>query len=69
MKRWGYIKGDVNYKKVAEQVFLAADCGKLMKELGYIPPAVTYKTHEIMGKTFDPQKPAKYLESFAIRRS
>ena len=23
MKRWGYIKGDVDYKKIAEQVFLA----------------------------------------------
>jgi nitrate/nitrite transport system substrate-binding protein len=69
MKRWGYIKGDVDYKKVAEQVYLAADCGKLMKELGYSPPASSYKTHTIMGKAFDPSRPEAYLESFAIRRA
>ena len=28
MKRWGYIKGDVDYKKVAEEVFLATDVPK-----------------------------------------
>ena len=56
MKRWGYVKGDLDYKKVAEQVYLAADCGKLMKELGYTPPASSYKTHKIMGKTFDPHE-------------
>jgi nitrate/nitrite transport system substrate-binding protein len=25
MKRWGYVKGDVNYKQIAEQVFLVTD--------------------------------------------
>jgi nitrate/nitrite transport system substrate-binding protein len=69
MKRWGYIKGDVDYKKVAEQVYLAADCGKVMKELGYAPPANPYRLHKILGKTFDPAQPAKYVASFAIRRS
>jgi nitrate/nitrite transport system substrate-binding protein len=68
MKRWGYIKGDVDYKKVAEQVFLASDCGKVMKELGYAPPPRPYKTHTIFGKTFDPDKAAQYVESFAIRK-
>jgi nitrate/nitrite transport system substrate-binding protein len=69
MKRWGYIKGDVDYKKVAEQVYLAGECGKVMKELGYAPPPKPYKTHKIMGKTFDPEKPAQYVESFAIRKA
>jgi nitrate/nitrite transport system substrate-binding protein len=68
MKRWGYIKGDVNYKKIAEQVYLAADCGKLMKELGYTPPATTYAKHTIMGKVFDPAKPEAYLKSFKIAK-
>ncbi len=68
MKRWGYIKGDVNYKKIAEQVFRAADCGKLMKELGYNPPATTYAKHTIMGKVFDPAKPEAYLKSFKISK-
>jgi len=69
MKRWGYIKGDVDYKKIAEQVYLATDCGKVMKELGYSPPASPSKTHTIMGKVFDPKKPAQYVESFAIRKA
>jgi len=69
MKRWGYIKGDVDYKKIAEQVYLAADCGKVMKELGYAVPPSASKSHKIMGKTFDPAKPAQYVESFAIRKA
>ena len=69
MKRWGYIKGDVNYKQIAEQVYLAADCGKVMKELGYTPPATTYATHTIMGKAFDPAQPAAYVKSFKISRA
>jgi len=28
MKRWGYIKGDVDYQKVATQVFLADHCAR-----------------------------------------
>ena len=31
MKRWGYVKGDVNYKQIAEQVFLLTDAKKQMK--------------------------------------
>ena len=69
MKRWGYIKGDVDYKKVAEEVFLAADCGRMMKELGYKVPTGTYKKHIVMGKEFDSAKPNEYLQSFAIKRS
>src|SRR5574341_1288348 len=34
MKRWGQIKGDVNYERVAREVFLATDAAKLMKEAG-----------------------------------
>ncbi len=69
MKRWGYIKGDVDYKKISEQVYLAADCGKLMTDLGYEPPAKTYENYTIMGKTFDYTKPEEYIESFAIKRT
>ena len=69
MKRWGYVKGDVNYKQIAEQVFRAADCGKLMKELGYTPPATTYAKYTIMGKVFDPTKPEAYVKSFKIKRA
>jgi nitrate/nitrite transport system substrate-binding protein len=69
MKRWGYIDGDVNYRAIAEQVYLAADCGKVMKELGYEPPAKTYANYTIMGKEFDYTKPDEYAKSFAITRA
>lgn len=69
MKRWGFIKGTVDYKKIAEEVFLAADCGRMMKELGYPVPSGTYKKHVIMGKEFDPATPDQYLQSFAIKHS
>ena len=69
MKRWGQIKGDVDYAKVAQQVFLATDAAKVMKEMGLTPPTTTSKTFSVMGKAFDPAKPAEYVESFAIKRS
>ena len=34
MKRWGQISGEVDYKSVAEQVYLATDTGKVMKDMG-----------------------------------
>jgi len=68
MKRWGYVKGDVDYKKIAEQVFLAGECAQIMREKGYSPPAETYKKHVIMGKEFDPHKPEEYLNSFTIKK-
>ncbi|WP_425287230.1 CmpA/NrtA family ABC transporter substrate-binding protein [Pelagibacterium luteolum] len=69
MKRWGYIEGDVDYRAVAEQVYLASDCATVMRDLGLTPPEETYKSHVIMGKTFDPAEPEAYVESFDIRRS
>ena len=69
MKRWGQIKGDVDYKKVAQEVYLATDTAKLMKEVGLTPPTVTSKTFAVMGKTFDPTKPEDYIKSFKIKRS
>lgn len=69
MKRWGYIKGDVDYRAVAEQVYLASDASKMMKELGYAVPDKTYANYTIMGKEFDYTKPEEYVNSFTIRRS
>jgi nitrate/nitrite transport system substrate-binding protein len=68
MKRWGQIKGDVDYAKVAQEVFLATSTAKLMQEVGLTPPAETSKTFVVMGKPFDPKKPNEYIESFAIKR-
>jgi len=69
MKRWGQIKGAVDYKTVAEQVFLATDMQKQMKEAGLAPPAATSKTFVIMGKTFDPAKPEEYIAGFKIKKA
>ncbi len=69
MKRWGQLKADVDYAKVASDVFLATDTATMMKEMGLTPPDPTKKTIVIMGKPFDPAKPTEYINSFAIKRS
>jgi nitrate/nitrite transport system substrate-binding protein len=69
MKRWGQLKGDVDYAKVAQEVYLATDTAKLMAEVGLTPPAATSKSFVVMGKTFDPAKPEDYIKSFAIKRT
>jgi nitrate/nitrite transport system substrate-binding protein len=69
MKRWGQIKGDVDYRVVAEQVYLATDTGKVMTEMGLAPPSSSYKSFSVMGKTFDPTKPDDYLAGFKIRKA
>jgi nitrate/nitrite transport system substrate-binding protein len=66
MAIWKHIDGDVDYKKVAEQVYLAAECDKVSCDLGYAAHDRTYTTHTIMGRVFDPEKPEAYIESFAI---
>jgi nitrate/nitrite transport system substrate-binding protein len=68
MKRWGQLKADVDYHKVAREVFLATDTTKLMKEVGLTPPPDSAKGFTVMGKAFDPSQPEAYVKSFAIRR-
>jgi nitrate/nitrite transport system substrate-binding protein len=69
MKRWGQLKGDIDYAAVAKQVYLATDAAKLMKEAGLTPPTTTTKSFSVMGKVFDPAKPEDYLASFKIKRT
>ncbi|TAJ24346.1 MAG: nitrate ABC transporter substrate-binding protein [Nitrospirae bacterium] len=66
MKRWGHLKGDVNYKAVAEQVYLAAGCDRIEKELGYQTHNATSTKHTIMGRVFDPNQAEAYVKSFKI---
>jgi nitrate/nitrite transport system substrate-binding protein len=69
MQRWGYIKGNVDYKQIAEKVFLITDARKHMKDLGQtVPTGPSYIKHKIMGKEFDPSKSDAYLKSFAIHK-
>ncbi|MBU0587789.1 MAG: ABC transporter substrate-binding protein [Gammaproteobacteria bacterium] len=70
MQRWGYVKGEVNYKQIAEKVFLITDARKHMKDLGMEFKAGSgYTKHTIMGKEFDPAKAAAYAKSFAISKA
>jgi nitrate/nitrite transport system substrate-binding protein len=71
MKRWGYVKGDLDYKAVAEQVFLADQCRQVMKSLGVRAPEKNMVAHVFAHgrqKTFDPTRPEEYLKAFAIKR-
>jgi nitrate/nitrite transport system substrate-binding protein len=69
MKRWGYIKGDVNYKQVAQEVYRTAECRKIMEEMGLKPPHDNFKTHKFAdGKVFNPEQPEEYINSFPIRK-
>lgn len=68
MQRWGQIKGDVDYQKVAREVFLATDATRAMTQAGLIAPVAGSKKIVVMGKVFDATKPKEYLDSFAIKR-
>jgi nitrate/nitrite transport system substrate-binding protein len=69
MKRWGYLKGDVNYKQIAERVFLLTDAKKAMKSLDMKTPDGAYPKFTVMGKVFDPDKAEAYANSFAISKA
>ena len=69
MKRWGQLKADVDYAKVASDVYLATDTATMMKEMGLTPPDPSKKTIVVMGKPFDATKPDEYVNSFAIKRT
>jgi nitrate/nitrite transport system substrate-binding protein len=68
MKRWGYIKGDVKYKEIVEQVYLLSDAKKRMKEIGMPVPETQAKKIIVMGKAFDASKPEAYVNSFKIKK-
>jgi len=69
MKRWGYLKGDVRYKEIVQQVYLMTEAKRLMKAEGIMAPAEMPKKIVVMGKPFDAARPEAYVESFAIRKS
>ncbi len=73
MKRWGYVKTDVDYNALAEQVFLLTDARRQMAALGMAEaeaqPASGYKPFEVMGKQYDPTSPDDYLAGFKIRHA
>lgn len=69
LRRWDMVPKDVDYQGVAQQVFLATDAAKRMKDMGFAAPASASVKHTILGKVFDPSQPQAYVDSFAIRRA
>ena len=69
MQRWGYVKGNVDYKQIAEKVFLLTDARKTMRALDMVVPDGAYPKFSVMGKVFDPEKAKAYAASFAIQRT
>jgi nitrate/nitrite transport system substrate-binding protein len=62
MKRWGQVRGDLDYPQVAEQVYLALDAGRAMREQGLPVPASAMRGFSVMGRAFDPAQPAAWTE-------
>ena len=69
MKRWGYVKGEVNYKQIAEKVFLLTDAKKHMKALG--PEAARRRlpaSSRSWARSSTPRSPRSTRASFAISK-
>jgi nitrate/nitrite transport system substrate-binding protein len=67
LRRWNILKEDIDYKKLAEQVMLATDAAKIMRESGAIAPPVGFGKEIILGSEFDSNNPDAYLKS--LRRT
>jgi nitrate/nitrite transport system substrate-binding protein len=67
LRRWNMLKEDIDYKKLAEQVMLATDASRIMRESGASPPPGGFGKEIILGTEFDSSKPDEYLKS--VRRS
>jgi nitrate/nitrite transport system substrate-binding protein len=69
LQRWGYLKGEVDYKQIAERVFLLTDAKRQMAALDQKVPEGAYPKFRIMGKEFDADKAAAYAKGFAISKA
>lgn len=67
MKRWGHLKGEVQYQAIAEQVFMMTDARKRLAEMGLKEPQP--KKIVVLGKAFDPAKADAYVASFKIKKA
>lgn len=67
LRRWNMLKEDMDYKKLAEQVMLTADAGKIMRDQGVAPPAGGFGKEIILGATFDSSDPQGYLAKLPKR--
>jgi nitrate/nitrite transport system substrate-binding protein len=58
----------VNYKQIAEKVFMITDAKKYMAEANWKTEPGNYKRFKVMGREFDPTKPDEYVKSFKINK-
>ena len=63
LRRWNMLKDEIDYKKLAEQVMLATDASRIMRENGASPPAGGFGKEIILGSEFDSSRPDEYLKS------
>ncbi len=77
MRRWGYIKSDVDFKSISDEIFISAETEKRMKQMADANPdlkwqdipEVKYPVYDIYGKFYDPSKIQDYITSFDIKRT
>jgi nitrate/nitrite transport system substrate-binding protein len=77
MKRWGYVKGDVDFKALSDEIFLSVSAQSQMEEMAEDNknikwsdiPEKKYPIYDVYGKKFNPEKINEYIDSFAIKRT
>lgn len=77
MKRWGYIKDEVDFKALSDEIFLSTEAGKRMEDMAEENknvkwsdiPESKYPVYDIYGKEFNPDKIETYIDDFAIKRA
>ena len=62
LRRWGFIKQDMDYKKLAEQVMQTTDARRLMAEMGHPVPPPGFGKENILSEEFDSNAPDAYLK-------
>jgi nitrate/nitrite transport system substrate-binding protein len=63
LRRWNMLKEDVDYKQLAQQVMLATDASKIMRDQGASPPTARFGKETILGAVFDSNDPEGYLKA------
>jgi nitrate/nitrite transport system substrate-binding protein len=63
LRRWNMLKEDLDYKKLAQEVMLATEAEKIMRDMGVDPPPAVFRKEVILGQEFDSGKPEEYLKS------
>ncbi|MCC5838894.1 MAG: ABC transporter substrate-binding protein [Opitutales bacterium] len=76
MKRWGYIREEIDYTEISRRITLSASTEERMRKLSGKNPEIAWRDlpeeeHPVLnihGRRFDPADVAGYLNKFEIRR-